>query len=186
MRKARWIGAASGLMVAMLAAPAWAEPRTSGALQFGVGFRYGIDQQEGDFNPWGTGVGLTGGYTLPLIPIYVGGNAEYFFGSEAQQGAIKLTGKLWQITAEGGYDIGLGENFVLRPKIGLGLATLSSETCTSLTGCNKDSESKSVVAPGATFMLFTDHFGLSLDVRYDMVLTDPVAKAIIFSVGIGF
>jgi hypothetical protein len=35
-------------------------------------------------------------------------------------------------------------------------------------------------------MLFTRQFSLSIDTRYDMVLTDPALRGLIFSVGIGF
>jgi hypothetical protein len=42
------------------------------------------------------------------------------------------------------------------------------------------------LAPGATFMLITERFGLSVDLRYALIFADKTAKALIFSVGIGF
>ncbi len=43
-----------------------------------------------------------------------------------------------------------------------------------------------MIAPGAKFILLFSHFELAFDGRYDVVLSDPTAKAFIFSVGIGF
>lgn len=187
MRKANWVGALSGIAALAVAAPLWAdEPATAGALQFGLGFRYGVELNEGDSNPWGTGLGLEGGYTLPF-GLYLGGNAEYFFGNEVDFGLGTVDANIWQISAEGGYDIGLAKYFVIRPKLGLGLANPMVETCLSGAPCSKASDSYMLLAPGAKLMLFTTHFSLSVDLRYAMVMADPeTANAFIFSVGVGF
>ncbi len=111
----------------------------------------------------GTGLGLEAGYTLPVLPIYVGGNAEYFFGNTTEAGGVKVDGNLWQLTAEGGYDVGLGDHLVLRPKLGVGIANLSAETCLSGFGCSKDTSSKAVLAPGAKVILMLPRFLLSFD-----------------------
>jgi opacity protein-like surface antigen len=167
-------------------------PHTANSLQIGLGFRYGALLSDGEPNPWGTGLGLSVGYTLP-VAIYVGGNFEYFFGASSDDvPGLKVSSNIWQLSAEGGYDIGLGENFVIRPKIGLGIANAKSkiEGCGITDYCSGDSASSSdtkpLVAPGATFMLFTRHVSLSFDARYAIVLADPSAKALIFSAGIGF
>jgi hypothetical protein len=170
------------------APPARQGPHTAGALQFGLGFRYGAMLNDGEPNPWGTGLGLNAGYTLP-VGVYLGGNFEYFFGGSAETLGFKLKSNIWQLSAEGGYDIGLGENFVIRPKIGVGIAGLktSFENCPAALDCQGSSDTKPLVAPGATFMLFTSRISLSLDARYAMVFTDnETAKALIFSFGIGF
>lgn len=187
MKKARWVGLLTGLAALAVALPSFAdEPATAGRLQIGLGFRYGAELNEGDFNPWGTGIGLDGGYTLPVLPIYVGGNFEYFFGSTLESPGAKLEGNIWQLMAEGGYDIGLGSRVVLRPKLGLGYAHTKLETCLTGFGCASDKSSDFAVAPGATFMLFLPMLSLSFDGRYEMVLADETAKAFIFSAGIGF
>lgn len=185
MRMAKWVSAAVGLVGLLVTSSSFAAA-TEGALQIGLGFRYGAELNDGDFNPWGTGIGLEAGYTLPLLPIYVGGNAEYFFGGTLDSPLGKTDGNLWQVTAEGGYDIGLGDHLVLRPKLGLGFANLAVETCIDGFGCNKASDNKGVVAPGAKLILMLSHFELAFDGRYDVVLSDPTAKAFIFSLGIGF
>jgi hypothetical protein len=120
--------------------------------------------------------------------IYLGGNFEYFFGGKAEAGGISVKSNIWQLSAEGGYDIGLGEHFVIRPKLGFGIASgkTSLEGCPAGFTCESTSKTKPLLAPGVRFMLFTQHLSLALDVRYARVLADPAAAALIFSVGIGF
>jgi|SRR5882724_7564612 len=187
MRKTKWLAAALGVSAWMVAVPSWADdPATAGALQIGVGFRYGVGLNDGDFNPWGTGLGLEVGYTLPLLHVYVGGNAEYFFGTTKQALDVKVDGNIWQVTAEGGYDFGFGHHVVLRPKLGLGYANVIGESCIGGADCLKSNDNQAVIAPGAKLILIASHFELAFDARYDVVLSDPTAKALIFSLGIGF
>ncbi len=185
MSKATWAGILSGAAALMIALPSSAEPATSGALQLGIGFRYGVEQNKGDLNPWGSGLGLSGGYTLPVVPIYLGGNLEYFFGNSVEAPGYKLSARLWQVMVEGGYDIGLGDSFVIRPKLGLGPASMTLKEC-YVGVCGSSSATHMAVAPGATLMLFTRVIRLSFDGRYELVLADETAKAFIFSVGLGF
>ncbi len=176
-----------GLGVFLAAWPAFADPpATANSVQLGVGFRYGIDFEEGDFNPWGSGIGVEAGYTLPNA-VYLGGNFDYFFGDSIDVAGTTLEGNIWQLMAEGGYDLGLGPNVVVRPKAGLGVAGLHSKRCPPTGACSDDSETDFAIAPGATFMLLTKNFSLSLDLRYDMILADPeTLNGLIFSVGVGF
>jgi opacity protein-like surface antigen len=182
----RWMSGAFAAVLCSLTIPATAEPATSNVLQFGAGFRYGLELEEGDFNPWGPGLGLQVGYTLPAAAIYVGGNFDYFFGDTLDVGGVELSGNIWQLMAEAGYDVGLGEVVVLRPKIGVGFASLNAETCIDPGGCTDDSSTDFALAPGATFILLTEKFSLSLDVRYDMIFADETLNALIFSAGVGF
>jgi hypothetical protein len=194
MRKLKLVSGAIGLSAMLFAVPSFAgDAATEGALQIGLGFRYGAELNDGDFNPWGTGIGLEVGYTLPVLPIYVGGNAEYFFGNKINLGgtpsiaAGSVDSHIWQLSAEGGYDFGLGDHVVLRPKLGLGFASPSVEVCGGgLSSCRKDSETKTLVAPGAKLILMFSRIELSFDGRYAVVLSDPASKAFIFSAGIGF
>lgn len=169
-------------------APKPSGPHTAGAIQLGVGFRYGALLSDGDLNPWGSGLGLNVGYTLPQA-IYFGGNFEYFFGESSALGAgVTAKTNLWQLSAEGGYDIGAGDNFVIRPKIGVGVASVKAgyDGCPGGPACETMTKTKPLIAPGVTFMLFTKHVSLSLDMRYAHVMTDPTGQGLIFSVGIGF
>ena len=66
------IGVGAALAAVLFAtAPARAEPKTANSLQLGLGLRYGIEMNEGDFNPWGLGLGIQGGYTLPNAVYWV-------------------------------------------------------------------------------------------------------------------
>ncbi|HET9959501.1 MAG TPA: outer membrane beta-barrel protein [Polyangiaceae bacterium] len=182
---AKWVAAAMGTGALLTSVSALAEPATANSIQLGLGLRYGIEMNEGDFNPWGLGLGLNGGITLPNA-VYVGGVGEYFFGDKEEAGGVKLTGNIWQLMAEGGYDVGLGPLFVLRPKVGLGLANSRSELCLTGLGCTKDNSSDFALAPGATFLVFLPMIKLSADVRYELVFAEETGKALIWTVGVGF
>jgi len=191
MRRAKWVAAAAGLIASFIALPSFAAA-TEGVLQLGLGFRYGASLDDGDLNPWGTGLGLEAGYTLPVLPIYVGGNAEYFFGGSIDRPFGTSDAKIWQLSAEGGYDFGVGDNLVIRPKLGLGMAHLSTSDCVESSpiagppGCLDGNDTKPLIAPGAKFILMFSRFELALDGRYAVVTSDPTRKAFIFSAGIGF
>lgn len=162
-----------------------AEAATRGAFQFGAGFRYGIDQNEGDVNPWGTGLGLELGYTMENS-FYLGGNFDYFFGESVGFPGGEIDYNVWQLSAEGGYDVGLGESVVIRPKVGLGVGSLMVDGC-AVGICDDRSDKDFLLAPGATFLLLTRSFSLSVDARYAMLFTEPeLSKAVILSLGIGF
>ena len=163
-------------------------PHTAGAIQLGLGFRYGALLSEGDLNPWGTGLGLDVGYTLPQA-VYLGASFEYFFGGSTELGlGITAKSNIWQLTGEGGYDVGLGEHFVIRPKVGFGIAgaKTSLEGCSGGVECNSQSDTKALIAPGVRLMLFTEKISVAFDFRYAHVFSDPAAKALIFAAGIGF
>jgi hypothetical protein len=160
-------------------------PATANVVQFGLGFRYGIElNDDTDLNPWGAGLGIDAGYTLPSA-VYVGGTFEYFFGGSIDAEGGELKGNAWHLLGEGGYDIGLGESFVVRPKLGVGLGSIKTEVCFD-GDCNSDSSTNLAMAPGIKLMLITPRFGLSLDTRYAMIFGDKTAKALIFTVGVGF
>ena len=119
--------------------------------------------------------------------IYVGGVFEYFFGDTRQLPGGEVSGNIWQFMGEGGYDIGLGDVVVVRPKAGLGLASLNGEGCIDGAGCTDNSETNLAFAPGTTFILLTQSLSLSLDLRYEMVFADAdTLNALIVSAGIGF
>jgi len=174
-----------GVAALAVSGPTWAGAPTENVIQIAAGFRYGLEMNDGDLNPWGSGIGLQGGYTLPIIPVYLGGNFEYFFGGKAQVLTAEVEGHLWQATVEGGYDLGLGPIFVIRPKVGFGVASVSTKSCFQGI-CGENTDTKPVLAPGATFILMTGKVTLSLDARYDLIFADQTAKALILTAGIGF
>ena len=190
---ANWVRVFSSLLCAgtlsLLARPASAsEPVTAGALQFGVGFRYGFELEEGDIvSPWGTGIGLELGYTLPSA-VYFGAQFEYFFGEEEEILGTNVEANLWQLTAEAGYDLAVAPVFVIRPKLGVGMANSTVEVCANAAGCSDEGSGVGfALAPGAKFMFLTENFGLSADLRYAVVFDDAdTPDALILSIGIGF
>jgi hypothetical protein len=184
MHARTWVVSAVVGASVMVALPAAADPATANSIQLGVGFRYGFSLEDGDLNPWRTGIGLQGGYTLPNA-VYLGGNFEYFFGEKSQELGVERSGNVWQLMAEGGYDLGLGP-IVVRPKLGAGVAGLNGEVCGNPGGCASNSDTKPVLAPGAALMLLTPKFSAAVDLRYALILADPTLKALILSVGVGF
>jgi len=186
MRRSRWCAgalAAGGLLFTL---PAWADPpATANSIHLSGGFVYGVELIDGDFNPWGPGLGLSVGYTLPNA-LYGGVNFDYFFGESVGSGGNEFSANVWQLMGEVGYDIGLGKEAVLRPKTGLGIATLNAELCLFGT-CASDSETDFAIAPGLTAMYVGQSFTVGLDVRFDIIFAEgETPKALLFSLGVGF
>ncbi len=73
-------------------------------------------------HPTRTGLGVRGGYTVGQ-GVYLGAAFHYYFGSTEQVTVfgttIESSGRIHQFGAEIGYDLGLGPQVVLRPKVGL-------------------------------------------------------------------
>jgi hypothetical protein len=141
-----------------------------------------------ELNPWALGLGVNLGYTLP-IGVYFGVPFDYFFGTEDTYGAAAVESKLWQLGVEGGYDLALGGTTVLRFKGGLGLASVSTRACVGELAaplCASRTQSKPVFGPGLTFLYLGPNFSFTLDARYELLPTDPLAQGLLFSIGIGF
>jgi len=172
--------------ICLLATSAWAAPpATANSMQVGAGFRYGLEMNEGDFNPWASGLSATVGYTMPMA-VYVGGYFDYFFGREVSVEGVLTRGNVWQLMGEGGYDVGFGDIWVLRPKVGLGAARLSVETCPLGLPCSSAAQLHLALAPGATFMVFVGRFKLAFDARYDLIFAETTTNAVVLSLGVGF
>jgi Outer membrane protein beta-barrel domain len=188
LRVNRWVAAALGFAALVSSPPASAEsPATANSIQVGLGARYGIELDDsGHLNIWGTGIGVDGGYTLPNA-IHVGADADYFFGDKEQGQGIDHAVNVWQAMAHGGYDLGLGNYFVLRPKVGIGPAGIMSKTCRTDFGCASHSETHFALAPGAAFILVTPKVSATVDVRYDMIFDVHVTfQALVIGAGVGF
>jgi hypothetical protein len=88
----------------------------SAALLAGVGFA--TSSNAGDINPAGFGLGLRGGYTLP-VNVYLGGTFVYHFGGSNNVFGVEYSYNMFYFGVEGGYDIEAGP-VVVRPYLGLG------------------------------------------------------------------
>jgi hypothetical protein len=189
-----WVALAVALGVGSVGRTAAAEPATAGVLQLGAGAQYGVSVVRPDKpNPWGLGLGLGLGYTLPS-GFYAGGQFEYFFGEQEStflgggDSSVPATeeANIWDVFAELGYDLGLGDQFVLRGKGDLGFASYSSEFCVESNPCEEESEINLLIGPGAAFLYLGKSFSLTLEARYDFILTRPSHEGLIFALGIGF
>jgi hypothetical protein len=177
--------------VGLVAAPASADPVTANLLQLGVGFRYGADLRKSDtLNPWGSGFGLDGGYTLSNA-VYLGGSFEYFFGEEVGDNTNGASANLWQLSAEAGYDLGL-DTVVLRPTLGVGLANVNAKSCfpaaleLSGSACTSVTQSDFALLPGATFIVMPGGFNAAVGVRYELVFASQIGQGLLVILGVGF
>lgn len=164
------------------------EPATSRVLQLGLGGEYGVKLGGPELNPWGFGLGVHVGYTLPM-GVYFGVPFDYFFGTEDTFAGAPIEARLWQLGVEGGYDLALGGEVVLRFKGGIGFASVTTRGCggdIQAPVCSSSTESKPVFGPGLAFLYLGPRFSFTLDTRYELVPMDPLAHGLIFSFGIGF
>ena len=127
------IAGAALLSVLLAPGPLRAEvPFTAKKAQFGLGPNYGfyIGDDEEIPNTHGPGVHVVAGYTLDPS-VYLGGEFNYFLGGTERQvysGVdTEITWTMMQFGAEVGYDLALGLDWVLRPKIGVGYASVDIE-----------------------------------------------------------
>ncbi len=182
------------MLVATLSATARAvPPATLNSAEIAAGLRYGQDLEEGGLNPWGVGLGVGAGYTLPQA-VYFGAQFDYFFGSELEAPAYRLKGSYWEALAKLGYDLGLSDQWVVRPGLAAGAATFRSELCPPAPeACSKSSDTGFVIAPGISALYLRPSFAAGVDIRYDVVFTeetdanpDDNTEAIVGAVSFGF
>jgi hypothetical protein len=142
-------------------------------ISVGLLLGYGLDLEDGPLNAWGLGFGARGGYNLDEI--FLGVRFVFYLGGE--EGGV--SSNVWELGIEGGYDIDAG-GLIIRPGLGLGLASVSSEVSvlgTTVSG----SDSYLYVAPGASFLFdVSDSIFVGAEARFQMVFADPdMVKAII-------
>ncbi|HKU38604.1 MAG TPA: hypothetical protein VJR89_10670 [Polyangiales bacterium] len=134
---------------------------------------YGISLEDANF--WGFGFGLRGGYNIGAI--FLGARFVYYLGED--------NFNVWELGIEGGYDVPVAEKFVIRPQLGLGLATLVASipdfTVMGVTvGGGSASSSEFYIAPGVSGLYdVTDSVFLGLDARFQLILADSTAKSIV-------
>lgn len=129
----------------------------SAALLLGVGFALGED-----FNPWGFGFGLRGGYNLGAI--YLGGRFVYHVGTseEIQSSGLSLADvsfSLWELAAEAGYDFRVAERVLVRPSVVLGVANLITSSDAPVFGesiSRSGTDAKMLLSLGATVLYDID------------------------------
>jgi hypothetical protein len=140
---------------------------------------YGSAFGDSEANPYGPGIGVRAGVTLPTS-LYLGASLDYFFGDSVEIAGAELNQSLLQVLANVGYDAGLGP-LTLRPSIGLGLAQSNIEA-----GPIDESESNFVLSPGAEAIVGLGLLSVSGEVRYNKVFVDGDFDGLYFGVGVGF
>jgi hypothetical protein len=98
-------------------------------------------------NDLNMGVGARLGYTLPVVPVYLGGTFIYQLGQSQSGPGVDQSSHLYYFGAEGGYSISV-DPVVIRPYIGLGPAI-----ATSSFGGVSSSTSKFAFWPGVDVLL---------------------------------
>jgi hypothetical protein len=142
---------------------------------------YGAPTDEAlDPSPYGAGIGLRAGVTLPAS-LYLGGSFDYFFGESIDTPLGDVSFSVLQLMAHAGYDLGLGP-LTVRPGLGLGLASLSGDT-----PVGDNSESDFVASPGVEAIIGLGLLSVGAEARYNKVFSegDVSADAIVLGVGIG-
>jgi Outer membrane protein beta-barrel domain len=142
---------------------------------------YGNPTGEAELNPYGLGLGLRLGVTLPAS-LYLGGSFDYFFGESDTRNSQEVSLSLLQLMGRVGYDLGVGP-ITLRPQLGLGYAQSSSEF-----EAIEDSESDFVLAPGVEFTFGLGLLSIGAEASYNKVFAgdDQEADAVVLGLGLGF
>jgi hypothetical protein len=170
------LATAAGVLVSAERAEALPFLTLSGSLR-GL---YGSPVEDLAASPYGAGIGLRAGVTLPAS-LYLGGSLDYFFGESIDTPLGDVSTSLLQLMAHAGYDLGLGP-LTVRPGVGLGLANFSGDTPAGDT-----SESDFVLSPGVEGSIGLGLLSVGAEVRYNKVFSDGdvSADAIVLGVGIG-
>jgi hypothetical protein len=172
--------------------PPQEEPSTGVAYSGSVSGLYGMLPDASDsLNPYGAGLGLRLGITLP-VRLYFGVSYEHFFGGEpvsyANVVAWETEATVDQVQGWVGYQLPL-DGVTLLPCLGIGAAYMQKETLvTDMRGEQERTEEDAVglvVAPALQLVFPIGGPSLLVEGRYSIVPED-VAEADALSIGVGF
>jgi hypothetical protein len=162
------------------------------AKPFSVGLLidFGTDLTE-DFNPWGLGFGLRGGYNLERL--YVGVRFVYQLGNSVDVvtpglSTLEFTYNLWELSLEGGYDFTLQDKLTLRPSLLLGIVSVIASSDGPVFGgeAADTSDTNLLIAPGASLLYdLTEQFFVGADVRLPVVIGGGSMLGLVFYVNGG-
>jgi hypothetical protein len=135
----------------------------------GYGFEDGVN----------LGLGVRGGYTLPMN-VYLGGTFVYHFGeSQDLPFGVEASTNLFYLGVEGGYDIAV-DPVVIRPYLGVGLAN-----ATVSVGDVSESESRFAAWPGGTLIYPIGNAFVGGDLRF-LIVEDDSAFSMFATGGLQF
>jgi Outer membrane protein beta-barrel domain len=169
------VAAAAGLLTFGVASEAKALP----LITFSASARglYGSAVGDQELNPYGLGLGLRAGVTLPMS-LYLGASFDYFAGETQTVANFDNSAAIYQLMANVGYDVGFGP-LTLRPVLGLGYAN------TSVEGLEDHSSSDFVLAPAAELIIGLGLLSVGAEVRYNKVFSDVDRDGVVLGVGLG-
>lgn len=150
------------------AADAFTASKVQLAGEVGYGIFLGDDS---DNNLYGLGFGARGGYTLGF-GLYIGARFDYFLGNSTESFGTTYTNSIWGFQGELGYDIGLLDFMVLRPKLGFGAMQVLAKLCVTDGFQFLNDRCTSTSLTGAVFSM-----GAELPIRLGSVFTlSPEAR----------
>lgn len=166
-----------------IAAQAQAQSLYAGALG---GYASATDEQNG-IEPYGVGVGASAGVTLPIMPIYLGARAIWYFGDSAQfSGAgtsLTLDSHYVLYGVDLGYDASLGP-ITLRPGLGIGSAALTnSGSAAGVTASASDSSL--YLAPGVGLIVSPGLLYVSAELRFNYLAENKHFNSVSVLAGLG-
>jgi len=146
---------------------------------------YGSAVGDQELNPYGPGLGLRAGVTLPMS-LYLGASFDYFAGETQTVANFDTTVAIYQLMADVGYDIGFGP-LTLRPVLGLGYANTSVDFSGGGSGLSFEDNSSSdfVLAPAAEFIIGLGLLSVGAEIRYNKVFADDDRDAVVLGIGLG-
>jgi hypothetical protein len=130
----------------------------------------GSSNGDGTCNPFGFGVGVRAGVTLP-IPVYLGGTFVYHTGfSRDFSNGFSSSGNVAYPGVEAGYDFRLGP-ITLRPYLGVGYALVSDDGTSPGNALvppmsNDKTDNRLAVWPGAVGLVSFGRVFVGVDLRY--------------------
>jgi hypothetical protein len=137
------------------------------------------------------GLGARIGYTLPSVPVYLGGTFVYHLGQSQSVFGVEASAHLYYLGFEAGYEFATGP-VTIRPYLGIGPATISvsGEVCpVFVTGvpCQSYSESDTRLAawPGASVLVPLGAWFVGGDARF-LLVSDSNSLGLFGTGGISF
>jgi hypothetical protein len=153
------------------------KPRTDVEVSLLGGYGFGGTLEDSTLNRYQTAFGVRGGVTLKEPRVHLGGSFIHFFGGDGDNGRAYTNTTDFEV----GYDIELGELFVLRPQLGVGLAQPVL--------IQSDNAGYPLVfhaAPGLLAELRFRPLLVSAEIREDLVPGGAIATAALGGAGIVF
>jgi len=139
---------------------------------------YGSVSGDPDLNPYGPGVGLRAGVTLPAS-LYLGASLDYFIGESDSVAGVEASASVLQVLGNVGYDFGLGP-LTVRPVLGFGLAQSNVDL-----GDADESEGNFALSPGVEGIFGLGLLSVGAELRYNKVFADGDVDAFIVGLGLG-